>query len=191
MTKTFQADLEKRLEDGQFAEEYGSSIAKAEIAVTIAQARRSKGITQQELAEKLDKTQSYIAKLESGDANPTVGNIGKILAKMGLRLVAGINILGSNIENKEISVLSFDSSQTFFSFNSQGLLANEEIGYATPGTPFGSRYGSGSFITYQSVEGSIICVGTDYGAEDTTDVLWQASKEAKKNNVLELKGGSR
>lgn len=100
MNTQMQSDLERRLKDKDFAEEYGENIARAEIAVTVSQARQSCKLTQEELAKMLGSSQSYIAKLEGGDANPTIGNIGKILANMGLRLVAGIGALSSRIEEK-------------------------------------------------------------------------------------------
>ncbi|MYK36123.1 MAG: helix-turn-helix transcriptional regulator, partial [Chloroflexi bacterium] len=37
------------------------------------------------LAERARVSQAYIAKLERGDANPTIGHIGRLLACMGLK----------------------------------------------------------------------------------------------------------
>ncbi len=191
MTKTFQADLEKRLEDDKFAEKYGSSIAKAEIAVTVTQARRNKGITQQELADKIGKTQAYIAKLEGGDANPTVGNVGKILANMGVRLVTGINSLSSNIENKEASVLSLNANQTFSCFNSHYAFVNDRIGIASVSPSRMPQSSCGNITVNRVSDNLIVLLGTNNMAEDSTDVLWQAPSVESKSSVLDPKGGNR
>ena len=73
------------LEDIEYRREYGSEGAKLEIATALAAARKSAGITQVELAELAGVSQAYIAKLESGDANPSIGNIGRLFACMWLK----------------------------------------------------------------------------------------------------------
>jgi transcriptional regulator with XRE-family HTH domain len=86
MNKRFNTDLQRRLADSEFAEGFGAELAKSEIAVALTRARLTCDVTQVDLANKLGTNQSYIAKLERGDANPTIGVIGKVLALMGLRL---------------------------------------------------------------------------------------------------------
>ena len=86
MSEGFSKDLQQRLSDSGFAKEFGAELAKSEIAVALTRARLTCDITQVDLANKFGTNQSYIAKLERGDANPTIGMIGKVLAFMGLRL---------------------------------------------------------------------------------------------------------
>ena len=86
MSERFSKDLQRRLSDSGFAKEFGAELAKSEIAVALTRARLTCDITQVDLANKFGTNQSYIAKLERGDANPTIGMIGKVLAFMGLRL---------------------------------------------------------------------------------------------------------
>lgn len=179
MTNKLQADLNKRLEDKRFAEEYGSNIAKVEIAVTIAQARRVKNVTQQELANSIGKTQSYIAKLEGGDTNPTIGNVGKILANMGLKLITGINNLNARIENKDIVVSSFDSNSIHYCFSNSNIFDNGKFSAAVVATPLGPNLEYINTCTYFTMQGMTACVSSNNIAEDATDVLWQASKEEK------------
>ena len=90
MISRFRVDLESQLQDREFAKGFGAEAAKTDFALTLAQARLSYGVTQTDLASRLGTTQSYIAKLERGDANPTIGTIGKILAVMGLRLATSV-----------------------------------------------------------------------------------------------------
>lgn len=100
MSNTLKIDLRTRLNNSEFLIAYGENIAKADLALSITHARKSARLTQQELAKKLGKSQSYIAKLESGDGNPTIGNVGKILAHMGFRLVTQISDVASSIDEK-------------------------------------------------------------------------------------------
>ena len=58
------------LEDIEYRQEFGSESAKLEIAVALAAARKTAGVTQARLAELAEVSQAYIAKLESGEANP-------------------------------------------------------------------------------------------------------------------------
>ncbi len=73
------------LEDVEYRKEFGSESAKLEIAAVLVRARGLANMTQSALAELAGTSQAYIAKLESGDANPTIGNIGRLLACMWLR----------------------------------------------------------------------------------------------------------
>ena len=57
------------------------------LLLTLYKARQKAKMTQKDLSVKLGLSQPYIAKLESGEANPTLGTAGKILAELGLRLV--------------------------------------------------------------------------------------------------------
>ena len=82
-------DLLKRLEDPEYAKLYGEENAKVDFAITLAKARKSLNLTQRSIAEKLGISQPYVAKLEGGEANPTLGTIGRLLATINLRLVTG------------------------------------------------------------------------------------------------------
>ena len=87
MVRTPDEDLKRELQDPEYTKYYGASDCKAEIAITLCKARQASGKTQQELADSMSFSQPYIAKLEGGEANPTIGTIGSILAVLGCRLV--------------------------------------------------------------------------------------------------------
>lgn len=93
MTRVFSDDLEQNLRDPEFAREFGTAQAKSSFALTLAQARAKLGITQKELANMAGVSQGYIAKLEGGEANPTLGRIGSLLAILGLSLTTGTTTL--------------------------------------------------------------------------------------------------
>ena len=90
MIRTPEQDLELELRDPEYVKLYGASDAKVEIAITLANARRSAKKTQKELADAMNRSQPYIARLEGGEANPTIGVLGSLLALLGYRLVVKI-----------------------------------------------------------------------------------------------------
>ena len=86
MTNTPIEDLENELLDPEFRRLYGAADAKAELALALSFARKKAGLTQQEMAERLGVKQPYVARLESGDANPTIGAVGSMMAQLDLRI---------------------------------------------------------------------------------------------------------
>jgi len=98
MNKTPREDLLEDLQDLEFAKLYGAESAKTDFAITLLKARENANLTQQEFAAKLGISQPYIAKLESGEANPTLGTIGTILATFRLRLVTNTDSLAPEPE---------------------------------------------------------------------------------------------
>jgi len=90
MARTFRTDLEERLKDPDFAKGFGAARAKSQAALALAKARRNASISQKVLAERAGYSQPYIAKLEGGEANPTLAKIGIILAAMGQRVVIDV-----------------------------------------------------------------------------------------------------
>ncbi len=89
MTVTPTDDLLERLKDPEYAKLYGAENAKVDFAATLTKARKVLNLTQKSLADKLGISQPYVAKLESGEANPTLGRIGSLLATIDIRLVTG------------------------------------------------------------------------------------------------------
>lgn len=57
-----------------------------EMARQLIKARLAKKLTQTELADKAGVKQAYIARLESGSANPTVDTLNKVAGALGKRL---------------------------------------------------------------------------------------------------------
>jgi len=84
--RTFENDLKQELKDPEFAKYFGAARAKSNFAITLAKTRKQLNLTQQQLAAILGVSQSYIAKLEGGEANPTLERIGSLLAILGLGL---------------------------------------------------------------------------------------------------------
>ncbi len=93
MTRTFEDDLNQELQDPESAKMFGAAQAKSSFALTLAKARAESGMTQKELASKVGVSQAYIAKLEGGEANPTLDRIGSLLAVLGLSLTTDATTL--------------------------------------------------------------------------------------------------
>ena len=79
--------LRERLQDPEFAKLYGADQARVKLALTLFTARSKLRLSQRQLAQMIGASQPYVAKLERGDANPTIARIGTMLAPLGLRLV--------------------------------------------------------------------------------------------------------
>ena len=73
------------LEDIEYRQEFGSESAKLEMAAAFVSAREQMGLTQSALANLAGTSQAYIARLEGGNGNPTIGNIGRLFACMWLK----------------------------------------------------------------------------------------------------------
>jgi len=108
MTRTFRDDLKQNLHDPEFAKRFGAARAKSNFAITLAEARRQLNLTQKQLAARLCVSQSYIAKLEGGEANPTLDRIGSLLAVLDLSLTTGTTALYPYPESSLVTIWSRD-----------------------------------------------------------------------------------
>ena len=75
----------KWLVDSEYRHGFGSETAKLEMADALLRGREGMSLTQARLANLAGTSQAYIAKLERGDANPTIGNVGRLFACMWLK----------------------------------------------------------------------------------------------------------
>ncbi len=84
-------DLEKYLKerikkDKEFGKIWEEETIKREVVKSIIDLRIKEGLTQKSLAERLDTSQSSIARLESGKANPTLDFLVKLGKALNKRL---------------------------------------------------------------------------------------------------------
>jgi transcriptional regulator with XRE-family HTH domain len=128
MAGKFVEDLNKKLQNKEFAREFGAEVAKVDFAVTLTRARKQAGVTQSELASLLSVKQSYIAKLERGDTNPTLGKAGKILAALGLSLQTSVAPLRAGVWGKGDVLpgyFSYSYESHRYGSRSSGLVSEE------------------------------------------------------------------
>ena len=78
--------LPELMQDPEFAKAYQESSHEFALARAIIKARAHAGLSQEELAHKMDTTQSVIARLESGRHLPSMATLKKVADATGTRL---------------------------------------------------------------------------------------------------------
>lgn len=68
----------------------------------IRDARRDVGLTQAALAHRLGTTQSAVARLESAEHNPTVGQLDRVLRAMGRQLELTCTPVPSSVDESQV-----------------------------------------------------------------------------------------
>jgi transcriptional regulator with XRE-family HTH domain len=84
--RTFDAYLNKKLEDPEFRAEYEALEPEYAIIAAIVEARKSSGLTQKELAQRTGIAQGDISKIENANANPSLDTLKRLAAGMDMRL---------------------------------------------------------------------------------------------------------
>lgn len=74
----------------EFKREYDALEPEYRFLKALVEQRISKGITQEMLARKIGTKQSAIARLESGQANPTIGFLKKVADALDVELEIGL-----------------------------------------------------------------------------------------------------
>lgn len=82
----FEDFLKQQLEDKEFADLWERSDPFFQAGDLLIKLRAHLGLSQEEIAAKSGLKRPYISRVESGDANPTVGTLGRILTAIGFRL---------------------------------------------------------------------------------------------------------
>ena len=90
---------------------FGGEGVKTSFALALLNARESAGMTQAELADICGVSQAYISKLESGEANPTIGKIGAIFAAMWMEPTIGFEPLMRERRKSVVSDVPEDASR--------------------------------------------------------------------------------
>lgn len=78
--------LVKVLKKRGFREKYGDLELQLSIVKQVIKKRVEKGLTQKQLAQKIGTKQSAIARLESGNANPSIAFLEKIARALDSKL---------------------------------------------------------------------------------------------------------
>lgn len=84
-TVKFDDYLEKRLQDPELRSNFEAESLRLESAVALLKAREDAGLTQRELAKRVDVPQSTIARIEQGN-NTSVDTLSKIANALGKKL---------------------------------------------------------------------------------------------------------
>ena len=84
--KNFNELKKELLANKEVAKEYEKLSPRYRIISELIAARLKKGLTQRQLADKIGTKQSAIARLESGNINPSTGFLNKAASVMGYKL---------------------------------------------------------------------------------------------------------
>lgn len=80
-------DLHKKLSrDPKYRKAYEELALEFELVSVLVQARSQAGLTQKQLAKRMKTTQSTVARLEGGRANPSIRTLEKFAQATGTRL---------------------------------------------------------------------------------------------------------
>jgi len=77
---------EKTAASAEFAQVYDTENKRLKVAVALMRLRESEGLTQRQLAEKVGKPQSTIARIENGNMNVSYGTLSEIANGLGKTL---------------------------------------------------------------------------------------------------------
>lgn len=81
------ADLKKKwLKDPEFKAAYEGMADEFELASAVIEARARAGLTQEELADRMDANQSLVARIESGGQNTTIKTLLRVAEATGTHL---------------------------------------------------------------------------------------------------------
>lgn len=86
MTITARKLIKRWMKEPGFKEGYDALGEEFEVASLLIEARSRSNLTQAELAEKMGTSQSTIARLESGKAQPTLATLRRLAKATGMRL---------------------------------------------------------------------------------------------------------
>ena len=86
MGTSYKQFREEMLKDPDVKREYDALEPEYEIIRAMLDARKSKGMTQKELAERTGIRQGDISKLEHGNGNPSLRTLQRLAAGMGMQL---------------------------------------------------------------------------------------------------------
>ena len=86
MSNSFDDFLKEQLQDKEVRAEYDALEPEFAIIQAMIDARKSRGMTQKQLADATGINQADISKLERGNANPSLRTLQRLAAGMGMRL---------------------------------------------------------------------------------------------------------
>lgn len=88
--KSWQILRKELLKDKEVAKEHERLKPRYLLISQLIEARIKKGLTQEDLAKKLGTKQSAIARLESGNVNPSISFLEKLTQALGSKLIIQI-----------------------------------------------------------------------------------------------------
>lgn len=88
--------LARELEDPEFREEWERTALARWIAIEVAHYRATHELSQRELADQLGMSQSQVARIETGEHNPSVDTLARLATGLDLELLIDIRPQGKD-----------------------------------------------------------------------------------------------
>ena len=88
-------------EDPAYLEAYGALDGEFALATALIEARSEANVSQEEIAKRMHTSQPAIARLESGNGNPSVNTLRRYAAATGTRLRIVFEPLGPPLSTRE------------------------------------------------------------------------------------------
>ena len=99
MTKV--SDLHRKwMKNKQYRKAYEELAPEFRLARAVIEARVAAGLTQEQLAERMDTTQSVVARLESGRTRPSTQTLERLAAATGTRLRISFETEGARAQKR-------------------------------------------------------------------------------------------
>lgn len=86
MSTNFKDYLNEQMKNPEFKKEYDALEPEYAIMQAMIDARKERGLTQKELAERTGIAQGDISKLENGSANPSLRTLRRLAEGMGMKI---------------------------------------------------------------------------------------------------------
>ncbi len=86
MELTYRQVLSEKMKDPEFKKSWEAGEPEFQLIKSMIRAREKQNITQKQLAAKTGLTQTYISRIETGDADPTLQTLKKIAEGLGMKL---------------------------------------------------------------------------------------------------------
>ncbi|SFC94933.1 Helix-turn-helix [Bacillus sp. OV322] len=88
----FKGDFPNKKEDEEFKSQVEENKLENEVAKQIISLRKNLGLSQKELADKLNTKQSAISRIEKGEQNISIGLLEKIADALGVEVNVSLNL---------------------------------------------------------------------------------------------------
>jgi transcriptional regulator with XRE-family HTH domain len=92
----FKGDFLNKKEDEEFKSQVEENKLENEVAKQIISLRKNLGLSQKELADKLNTKQSAISRIEKGEQNISIGLLEKIADALGVEVNVSLNLSQPN-----------------------------------------------------------------------------------------------
>ncbi|NLW11658.1 MAG: helix-turn-helix transcriptional regulator [Clostridiaceae bacterium] len=83
----FEKHLNRKMQNPEFKAAWEDSEAECNLIRAMIKARKSVGLTQEQLSARTGIDQAILSRIENGKANPSIGTLQKLAKGLGKRLV--------------------------------------------------------------------------------------------------------